>query len=282
MKKNPRNSTKRLIAIFLSMFLCYSLYGQDSKEEDAATQDSKDEEASALAKKSANPIANLISIPIQANINFGSGDYDRTGVVVNLQPVIPFRLSSKVNVITRTIIPIMSIPDNAESGSTSGIGNINLSMLFVPNPKEGGKFMWGIGPAFNIPTVSNDKLGANAFGIGPTAVGLLMLKKWVIGATFNRLWSYNGSSVDNFFAQYFITYNIKKGWYINTNPNIFGNFNATDGEQWTIPFGLGAGKVAHFGSLPVKLQAQYYYNAVRPTGGAKSTLMLMAVLLFPK
>ena len=269
MKKNLRNSTKRLIAIFLSMFLCYSLYGQDSKEEDAA----------ALAKESANPIANLISVPIQANINFGSGDYDRTGVVVNLQPVIPFRLSSKVNVINRIILPIMSRPDNAESGGTSGIGNINYSMMFVPS--KATKIIWGIGPAFNIPTLSDDKLGANAFGIGPTAVGLLMLKKWVIGATFNRLWSYSGSSVNSFFGQYFITYNIKKGWYLNTNPNIFANFNAPDGEQWTVPFGLGGGKVTHFGSQPVKLQAQYYYNAVRPTLGAKSTLMLTAVFLFP-
>jgi len=269
MNRKLRTPPKRLIAIFLYIFVCYSLYGQDSKEEDAA----------ALAKQSANPIANLISIPIQANLNFGFGDYNRTRTVVNIQPVIPFRLSSKVNVINRIIIPLMYLPDNAESGGTSGIGNINYSMFFVPS--KAGKFTWGIGPAFNIPSLTDDKLGANAFGIGPTAVGLLMLDKWVIGATFNRLWSYNGSSVNSFFGQYFITYNIKKGWYVNTNPNIVANFNAPDGEQWTVPFGLGGGKVTHFGSQPVKLQAQYYYNAVRPTVSAKSTLMLTMVFLFP-
>ena len=269
MKKILKNSTKRLIAIFLSMFLCYSLYGQDSKEEDAA----------ALAKQSANPIANLISIPIQTNFGLGFGDYNRTRTLVNIQPVIPFRLSSKINVINRIIIPIMFLPENAESGGTSGLGNINYSVFFVPS--KVGKFTWGIGPAFNIPTLTDDKLGANAFGIGPTAVGLLMLDKWVAGATFNRLWSYNGSSVDSFFGQYFITYNIKKGWYVNTNPNIVANFNAADGEQWTVPFGMGGGKVTHLGSQPVKLQVQYYYNVVRPTVSAKSTLMIQMVFLFP-
>ena len=268
--KDSLKYMKRLVAIFLFIFLSYSMYGQDSQAEDAA----------ALAKQSANPIANLISIPIQTNINFGSGDYDRTGVMMNLQPVIPFRLSSKVNVINRIIIPIMYKPDNAESGGTSGIGNINYSMFFTPS--KASKFTWGVGPAFNIPTLTDDKLGANAFGIGPTAVGLLMLDHMVIGATFNRLWSYNGSDVNSFFGQYFITYNLKNAWYINTNPNIVANFNAPDGEQWTVPFGLGGGKVTHFGSQPVKLQLQYYYNAVRPTGGAKSTLMVTMVFLFPK
>jgi len=260
---------KSFVAIFLFIFLSCSLYAQDSKSEDAA----------ALAKESANPIANLISIPIQANFGFGFGDYDRTRTLVNLQPVIPFRLSSKVNVINRIIIPIMYLPDNAESGGTSGIGNVNYSMFFVPS--KAGKFTWGVGPAFNIPTLTDDALGANAFGLGPTAVGLLMLDKWVIGATFNRLWSYNGSDVNSFFGQYFITYNLKNAWYINTNPNIVANFNAPDGEQWTVPFGLGGGKVTHFGSRPVKLQLQYYYNAIRQTGAAKSTLQITMVFLFP-
>ena len=269
MSRIMKDSISRLISISFLLFLSCSLYSQDSKEEDAA----------ALAKQTANPIANLISIPIQGNFGFGFGDYDRTRTLVNIQPVIPFRLSSKVNVINRIIIPLMYLPDNAESGGTSGIGNINYSMFFVPS--KAGKFTWGIGPAFNIPTLTDDKLGANHFGIGPTAVGLLMLDKWVVGATFNRLWSYNGSSVNSFFGQYFITYNIKKGWYVNTNPNIVANFNAPDGEQWTVPFGLGGGKVTHFGSQPVKLQAQYYYNVVRPTVSAKSTLMLTMVFLFP-
>ena len=243
------------------------------------SQDSKEDQASALAKQSANPIANLISVPIQANINFGYGDYNRVRTVVNLQPVIPFRLSDKVNVINRIILPIISQPDNAESGGTFGLGNINYSMLFTPS--KAAKFTWGVGPAFNIPTLTNDNLGANAFGIGPSAVGLLVLDHGVIGATFNRIWSYNGSSVNSFFAQYFITYNMAKGWYVNTNPNIVANLNAEEGEQWIVPFGLGGGRVTHFGDQPVKLQVQYYYNAIRPTGAAKSTLMIQLTFLFP-
>lgn len=269
MKKTLLSYTRRLISIFLLTFLSFSLYSQDTK----------DDEASALAKESANPIANLISVPIQANINFGFGDYDRIRTVVNIQPVIPFRLSNKVNVINRIILPIVSQPDNAESGGTTGLGNINYSMFFTPS--KASKFTWGIGPAFNIPTLTDDNLGVDAFGIGPSAVGLLILDKWVVGATFNRIWSYKSSDLNTFFAQYFVTYNMKKGWYLNTNPNILANMNAPDGEQWTVPFGMGGGRVTHFGSQPVKLQVQYYYNAIRPTVSAKSTLMIQLVFLFP-
>jgi len=258
-------------------YLCITLLAFISMN--LQSQDSKEDQASALAKQSANPIANLISVPIQANINFGYGDYNRVRTVVNLQPVIPFRLSDKVNVINRIILPIISQPDNAESGGTFGLGNINYSMLFTPS--KAAKFTWGVGPAFNIPTLTNDNLGANAFGIGPSAVGLLVLDHGVIGATFNRIWSYNGSSVNSFFAQYFITYNMAKGWYVNTNPNIVANLNAEEGEQWIVPFGLGGGRVTHFGSQPIKLQVQYYFNAIRPTGAAKSTLMIQLVFLFP-
>lgn len=257
------------LSIILLAFISMNLQSQDSKEDDA----------SALAKQSANPIANLISVPIQANLNFGYGDYNRSGAVVNIQPAIPFRLSSKVNVINRIILPVIYQPDNAESGGTFGLGNINYSMFFTPS--SAGKFTWGVGPAFNIPTLTTDQLGANAFGIGPTAVGLLVLEHAVIGATFNRIWSYNGSDVNSFFAQYFITYNMAKGWYVNTNPNIYANLNAADGEQWTVPFGLGGGRVTHFGDQPIKLQVQYYFNAIRPTGAAKSTLMVQLVFLFP-
>jgi len=200
---------------------------------------------------------------------------------LNIQPVVPFRLSDKINVINRFIIPAMYLPDNTEDGGTGGIGNINYSMLFTPS--KAGIFSWGIGPAFNIPTLTNENLGANAFGIGPSAVVLIMPgENWVIGATFNRLWSYYNSEVNSFFAQYFITYNLTKGWYINTNPNIRANFNAAEDEKWIVPFGVGGGKVSKFGNLPVKLQLQYYYNAIRPENGAEHTLMVQLTLLFPR
>ena len=106
-----------------------------------------------------------------------------------------------------------------------------------------------------------------------------MTGHWVAGATFNHTWSYKTDDLNSFFAQYFITYNIKKGWYVNTNPMITSNWNAPEGEQWTVPFGAGGGKVFVAGKQPMKLQAQAYVNAVAPPGAPDWTLQIQYVLL---
>lgn len=234
-----------------------------------------------LAKKAANPIANLISLPFQLNINLNIGDYDRTGTVLNIMPTIPFSVSSW-NVINRIIIPVRNAPDNAETGSTSGLGNTNYSMMFVPPRHDGSTFQWGFGPAFNIPTASDDRLGVNDFAIGPAIIALVTPGNWVMGITANNVWSYReGSNVNQTFIQYFITYNIANGWYINTNPMLTANQNALGGAEWIIPVGAGGGKVFKAGGQPMKLQAQFYYNVERPTGIADWTFQVQYVLLFP-
>ena len=124
---------KKTIAIFVTCLLLigmnHSLQAQDA---------SADSDAAALAKETANPLANMISLPVQFNFNFGLGEYNRTQTLINLMPVIPYPLGKKLNVINRIILPVLIQPDVAEeSGSTFGIGDINYSMFFTPQPKQG-------------------------------------------------------------------------------------------------------------------------------------------------
>jgi hypothetical protein len=234
-----------------------------------------------LAKIATNPIANMITVPFQFNFNFDMGTYNRYGTVLNLQPVIPYKLNSKWNVVNRMMIPIMQKPDNAPSGSTYGTGNINMSMFLTPS--NAGKLIYGFGPAFNIPTSSASELGGDAFGIGPSVVMMYMTgKHWAFGFNANQTWSYKSTDLSSFFGQYMIIYNIKKGWFVNTMPTMTGNFKAADGEQWTVPVGVGGGKVQKLGNQPVKFQLQAYYNVVKPTAGSEWTLQATVFLLFPK
>nr|WP_272211123.1 hypothetical protein [Marinicella sp. W31]MDC2877007.1 hypothetical protein [Marinicella sp. W31] len=95
-----------------------------------------------LAKQLSNPIANLISVPLQYNFNDGYGDGSGKQSYVNIQPVIPFSISADWNVISRTIIPLVD-QDNLSpgSGSQSGVGNILQSFFFSPKaPTAGGSF----------------------------------------------------------------------------------------------------------------------------------------------
>jgi hypothetical protein len=244
---------------------------------------SSDAQAS-LAAAAANPIASMISVPMQFNFNFGTGDYKREQTTLNFEPVLPFKLF-KWNVVTRMILPIVQKPQDAASGSDIGVGDMNMSMFFVPPVVGLGKnfhFTWGFGPSFNIPTASTTEFGSGAFGVGPTLVALVLSKHLVAGFTFNQVWSYNPAyDYSAFFAQYFITWNIKNGWYINTTPAITANWKADEGQVWTMPVGLGFGKIVKT-KVPMKFQLQAYSNAVRPDGGAPTTLQFQWVVMFPR
>ena len=88
----------------------------------------KDED---LQKASQNPIADLVSVPFQSNTNFNSGPFNRTQEVLNIQPVVPMHLGENWNVISRTIIPLISQPDPLIDSSTNGIGDITQSLVPV-------------------------------------------------------------------------------------------------------------------------------------------------------
>jgi hypothetical protein len=241
-----------------------------------------DEQKAELAKQSQNPVANMISLPLQFNFNFGLGEYDRSQMVINIQPVIPLKLNSKINIINRFILPVISQPDvRSESGSTFGLGNMVYTAFLTPAAP--GALIWGVGPAFSIPTGTSPKLGGSDFGLGPSVVALTMPGKWVLGMIANQIWSYRqDSNLSSFFMQYFINYNLPQGWFVGTSPSISANWKAAEGEKWTVPFGLSVGKLARVGKRPIKLQLGVYFNAVQPTYGADWTLQFQAVLLYPK
>ena len=64
-------------------------------------------ETADLQKATQNPVASLISVPIQNNSNFGIGPFDRTQNVLNIQPVIPMEATQDWNLIIRWIAPII-------------------------------------------------------------------------------------------------------------------------------------------------------------------------------
>lgn len=231
-----------------------------------------------LAKAAQNPIANMMSFPFMNSTTFGMGTYDRTQNVLNVQPVLPF---FNGRLITRTILPVITQPDlGAESGSTTGIGDITFTAFYSP---PSNKLTWGIGPVVNIPT-AGDGLGAHEWGFGPSVIVLKLTPKWVYGFLTSNIWSAGGAEneINSFLFQYFLNYNLKNGYYISSAPIITANWLAEEGNQWTVPFGIGGGKIVKLGGkLPVNLQAQGFYNVVRPDNGGAWTLRLLAVVLLP-
>ena len=236
-----------------------------------------------LAKASQNPIAAMISVPFQSNTNFNAGPFNRTQEIFNIQPVVPLHLNEDWNVISRTIVPIMSQPDPRTDSSTNGIGDITQSLFLAP--AQPGKLIWGVGPVFTIPSASDPILGNGRVLFGPTAVFLTTPGHWVIGVLLNNQWSVGGNAlrpaVNAGLAQPFINYNMAGGWYLTTSPIVTVNWLAAAGEQWTVPVGGGFGRVFKMGDQPINAQISGYYNAVRPTGAPDWQLRTAIVFLFP-
>ena len=236
-----------------------------------------------LQKQSQNPIADLVSVPFQSNSNFNAGPFSRTQEVFNIQPVVPMHLSDDWNVISRTIIPLLSQPSPFANSNTNGIGDITQSLFF--SPVHSGELIWGAGPVFTIPSANDPVLGTGKFLFGPTAVFLVTPGHWVIGVLLNNQWSVGGNpltpAVNAFLAQPFVNYNMAHGWYLTSAPIMTSNWLAASGQQWTVPIGGGFGRVFKVADQPVNASIAAYYNAVRPTGTASWQLRASVALLFP-
>jgi hypothetical protein len=258
----------------------------------AATNETAD-----LAKATQNPVASLISVPFQNNSNFGIGPYNRTQDVLNIQPVIPVRLSEKWMLISRTIQPIVWQPaPAANAGGQYGFGDMNPS--FFLSPANAGKLIWGIGPAIVLPTATSKALGQGKLSFGPSVVALVQPGPWTIGAIINNVFSVAGSShrpsVNQMLLQPFINYNLKKGWYLTSAPIITANWNVqaagdaangndtTSGSVWTVPVGGGAGRILRLGYQPVNIGVSFYGNAVHPPGASSWGMRIQIALLYPK
>jgi hypothetical protein len=239
-------------------------------------------EVAELAKKLANPIASLISVPFQNNTYYGIGPYKGTQNVMFFQPVVPVKLNKNLNLVTRYIFPVITQYNVvSQNSSQSGLGDATISAFLSPSNTKNG-ITWGAGPAFLVPTATDTYLGTGKFGIGPTAVILKQKNGFTYGALANQIWSVAGAGdrppVSQLFVQPFFTYNWKSGAGIGLVGTLTEDWeNKTFASTITMPF-TG---ITKFGKQIVQL-------AVGPqlpvSGPAKGTFGWRAqlTLLFPK
>lgn len=250
------------------------------KDADAGEADS----AAELSKKLANPVASLISFPIQTNFDFGMGSGGSGWrMTMNVQPVIPIALSPKWNMISRTIVPIIHQGNVVAPGTgQSGLGDILQSLFFSPNKTE--PFIWGVGPAILFPTATNEFLGNDQLGLGPTVVVLKQQGPWTVGALWNHIWRVAGGSgrpkVNSDFIQPFLSYATKDGWSYTLNTE--STYDWT-GNSWAVPVHFNVAKVVRFGKQPISFGGAIRCWVTSPTGGPESCgLRIVVTGIFPK
>jgi hypothetical protein len=238
-----------------------------------------------LAKKLANPVAALISVPFQLNWDqkIGPAD-DGTRYQLNVQPVVPVALNDDWNLISRTIVPVISqrhiFPG---AGSQSGLGDTVQSVFFSPKEPVDG-LTWGAGPVLLLPTGTDTLLSGRKWGLGPTGVVLKQAGPWTYGALANHIWSVAGSNsradINATFVQPFVSYTTPDAVTYTLNTESTYDWEA---RQWSVPLNAVVSKVTKLGDQLVSFGGGVRYWADSPDAGAKGFgLRVVVALLFPK
>lgn len=221
-----------------------------------------------LAKQLANPVAALISVPFQYNWNTGYNDGAGTQNYINIQPVIPFSISENWNLISRTILPVIWQDDVIPGkGEQAGFGNTLQSFFFSPKAPTAGGLIWGVGPAFQLPTVT-DNLGPSQWGAGITGVALTQKHGWTLGILANHVWTVTGNDrygeTSSTFLQPFLSFTTKKATSFGINTE--STYDWSD-ESWSVPINLTVGQVVKIGKLPMQFTGGARYWVDSPEGG---------------
>ena len=249
----------------------------------------KDEQAE-LAKKLNNPVADLISVPIQNNWDFGIGPAHAMKYTANIQPVVPVSISEDWNLIIRTIVPVIyqEATDNRPGAPASvgqshaGLGDTTQSFFFSPkNPVDG--WILGAGPVGYYPTATTSYLGAGQWGAGPTIVALQQTHGFTYGILANQIWSFTGqrgrNEVNATYLQPFVSYTTKTYTTFAVNTETTYDWQA---EQATVPMNFMAQQLVKIGKQPIAFQAGYRYYLNKPDGGPDWGLRFTVTFLFPK
>ena len=268
-----RDTIRLLILIIASVWFSTQAAAQEQKDAD-------------LAQELTNPIADIMTIPIQINFDDNIGINDEgSKTTTNIQPVIPFEINKDWNLITRTIFPIIS-QDNIYpgSGSQSGLGDVTEQLFFSPKKPTAGGIIWGVGAVIIFPTATDSKLGTEKWSLGPAGVAITMRGPWTFGALGNHAWSIAGDSdrpdISNTFLQPFVAYTWPNAWTVVIQSE--SNYN-WEIEKWSIPVNAAASKLVFLGKLPVSLQAGVGYWLESPDIGPEGIrYRLQANIVLPK
>lgn len=250
------------------------------------TDPPKTSNADEISEKLANPVANLISFPIQYNYDANTGvEEDGDRLTINVQPVIPIDLGKDWLLITRTILPIIYQDDVVPDGGNSqfGLGDALAALYFSPKNSGVPHVTFGFGPEILVPTGTNDSLGSEKWAVGPAFIGLYQRTPWTIGALGYHIWSFAGDGdreyVSQSYVQPFVSYGFGHGWQGVMQLEASYDWHDSD---WTIPFSAGASKVVQFGKLPVSFGLQGRYWLARPDGAPEYGVRFVTTFVFPE
>ncbi|MCF2515224.1 hypothetical protein LVY65_09140 [Sphingomonas sp. G124] len=284
--------TELVAAILSSLLATPALAAQDAPPAEQANAPSapqasatSPDDAESLAKKLSNPVASLISVPFQANLDFGVGLTDSGDkMTLNIQPVVPIGITQNANLIVRTIVPVIFQTDlRGDDVSDFGLGDTVQSFFYSPKKPTAGGIIWGAGPVFLYPSGTSKYTTSDKWGAGPTFVVLKQFGPTTIGLLANHIWSVAGSDarpdVSSTFLQPFLAYTTKRATTYGLNTESTYDWKT---KQWSVPINVTVAQLVRIGRQPVSFTLGGRYYVARPKFGPDWGVRFVTTLLFPK
>ena len=241
-------------------------------------------DSGALAKELTNPISSNISVPLQSNFDYNLGpNHDGFRYTLNIQPVIPVSLTPKLNLVSRTILPIVHQTSTAVEGDQqTGLGDTVQSVFLSPAKVK--PFVYGIGTAVQIPTGTNNLLGTRKLSIGPTGVIFKPVGNFTFVVLAFQVWSVAGSDAHHRVSQTFfepvVNYTTPKGLGFSLYTE--STYDWRTGEL-SSPIMAMVSQLTTVGKQKVSFQAGLRcWGSSIPLGPSDCGFRLNAILLYPK
>lgn len=243
--------------------------------------------ASELNRKLTNPVSDIWSISNQFNnFELNNSQWNNNWL---FQPVLPISLTKDLNLITRPVMPFYNIvPHETSPGEfarDAGLGD--LTLLELLSPANSGNWILGVGPTAIFPTATSGFTGQGKWQLGPSVVVGYLTKQYFIGMFPQQWWSIGGEhgrpDTNQMNLQPIAALFFGEGWDVFYSGNILADWTAPSEDVWTVPVGLGLGKVVKFGRLPVKFTLAVQYMPVHPRiSGQEWNVQVQITPVIPK
>ena len=248
--------------------------------QEAPTQAKDPQSLQELAKTHKNPFAQSVNLPFEFATGFGVGSERRTGESMNIQPVLPFSLTSGWSVIA---LPSLSVTYEPPPDEAFGLQDLQLSLFLTPTQTD--RWIWGIGPILQFPSASTPALGTGKWSAGPTGGVAYSNGPWFNGVLASHLWSFGGDPardpVNLTSVEILVSYNFHSGWYVQFDPTNSYDWTADSRNAWTVPVGLDVGKVWSLGQRSISAQLGVYKLVERPAGAPDWVVRAQIQFSFP-
>ena len=274
--------SKLVLSGLLSVGLLAPTFAQNAGNVSVAAK--PDVDAVDIAKKLSNPIANMISVPLQWEFSRGVGrNQGGSEQTLQFQPVAPFDMGGGDTLIVRPIVAgarEVSVQNaTGQSFSGYGVASVTLESFYAPNTNS--SWIWGVGPYAQSPSGNSGKFGSQQTGAGVTGVVLNRQGSWTYGLLGYQSWNMGGNPAfgtqNNLYGQPFVAYTTKDAWTYTADMEAQYNY---DTHRTSNPLFIGASKLMVFDGTPISFGAgPMYYVSNTPGGpsgwGARASVTLV-------